>query len=422
MADRYTVKPDLEFIKAIQGAGGENLNKCYQCATCSAVCELSPAQGAFPRKEMLWANWGLKDKLISDPDVWLCHQCGDCTTRCPRGVRPGDVMAAIRNYIYASATFPSFMGKAMSTPGGTMALFLIPVIIIAALVGINMAINPELSFSYFLSLDKAALTEFVPSGLTEMLFIAGNVLIFMIAFIGLNRFWKGLQHDAATQIQMGFVPALIATVKDILTHKHFETCGQNRPRKTAHILVLYGFILAGAAAGFALVFGVIFNHMLHITAIGIETPIDFWTYDNPVHIIIGVMGKVSGGAGGTMIFIGGLMLMRRRNDKEADVGSNAYPDKLFLQLVFWTGTTGMLAWVGRLLFWAMGGGVMNIVPYLIYFIHIVIVFALLWYMPYSKFAHMLYRTMAMVWAKQRGRELGDGTAQARTASQQVTAA
>ncbi len=410
MADRYTVKPDMDFIHAVQAAGGENLNKCYQCATCSAVCELSPAQGAFPRKEMLWANWGLKDKLISDPDVWLCHQCGDCTTRCPRGVRPGDVMAAIRNYIYSSFTFPRFMGKAMSTPGGTFALFMIPVIIVAALVALNMGLNPEMHFGYFLSLDKAALTEFIPAGYTEMLFIGGNILIFLIAFVGLARFWKGLQHDAATKVNMGFVPALIATIKDILTHKHFEGCGQNRPRKVAHMLVMYGFVLAAAAAGFALVFGVIFNHLIPVAVIGIETPIDFWLYESPVHIVIGVAGKLCGAAGGTMIFIGGIMLLRRRNNKEDDVGADGYPDRLFVQLVFWTGLTGMLAWIGRLVFWGLGGGAINIVPYSIYYIHIVFVFVLLWYMPYSKFAHMLYRTMALVWAKQRGRELSSAKA------------
>ena len=32
-----------------------------------------------------------------------------------------------------------------------------------------------------------------------------------------------------------------------------------------------------------------------------------------------------------------------------------------------------------------------------------IVFFLLWYMPYSKFSHMIYRGLALVWANQTGR-------------------
>ncbi len=41
--------------------------------------------------------------------------------------------------------------------------------------------------------------------------------------------------------------------------------------------------------------------------------------------------------------------------------------------------------------------------YPIYFIHLCFVFFLLWYMPYSKFSHMIYRGLSLVWAFQTGR-------------------
>jgi len=80
MADAHMLEPDMGFIKELTGLGGGDLKKCYQCATCSVACPISPDTKPFPRKEMIAASWGLKDRLIADHDIWLCHNCGDCTT------------------------------------------------------------------------------------------------------------------------------------------------------------------------------------------------------------------------------------------------------------------------------------------------------------------------------------------------------
>ena len=87
MTDKYLVEPDVNFIKEIVGLGGDTLKKCFQCATCSVACPISPDTKPFPRKEMVAASWGLKDRLVGNPDIWLCHNCGDCTTLCPHPVQ-----------------------------------------------------------------------------------------------------------------------------------------------------------------------------------------------------------------------------------------------------------------------------------------------------------------------------------------------
>ena len=79
------VEPDLGLVEELAAFGAKDFKKCYQCATCSVSCSLSPDRDPFPRKEMLWAKWGLKDRLLKDADVWTCYYCGDCSTRCPRG-------------------------------------------------------------------------------------------------------------------------------------------------------------------------------------------------------------------------------------------------------------------------------------------------------------------------------------------------
>ncbi|MBZ0263631.1 quinone-interacting membrane-bound oxidoreductase complex subunit QmoC [bacterium] len=374
MSERTTIQPDVAFIRAVHRSGGDSLKKCYQCATCSVVCELSPEEKPFPRKEMLWAQWGQTDKLISDPDVWLCHQCNDCSERCPRGAKPGDVLAAVRAYVYQKFAFPGFMGKAMATPSALPLLFLLPVMIIFGLMW--MTTNGDMSFFTDPHIEYG---KMLAHGYLEMFFIAGNLLIFGIAAVGLYRFWSQLQHSAGKDTGKGFIAALISVVIAILTHRHFESCKVNRPRKYAHLLVMYGFAGAALTAGLAVVYTVILHN---------PGPLSL---ENPI--------KILGAVSGTMIFVGSTWLLFRRNNSEADVGADGYPDQLFLWMIFMVGVTGMLSWLLRL-----AGN--PAIAYSTYFVHMVCVYFLLWYMPYGKFAHMLYRGLALVWAEQHGRILG----------------
>ncbi|RLC30546.1 MAG: heterodisulfide reductase, partial [Deltaproteobacteria bacterium] len=129
MADRYLIEPDVNFINEVAGLGGEDLKKCFQCATCSVACPISPDNKPFPRKEMIAASWGLKDKLVGNGDIWLCHNCGDCSTLCPRGAKPGDVLAAIRQYAITEYAVPKALGRAVNDPKKLPVLLAVPAVL-----------------------------------------------------------------------------------------------------------------------------------------------------------------------------------------------------------------------------------------------------------------------------------------------------
>lgn len=383
MAELMTVRPDPAFIREVREMGGDSLKKCYQCATCSTVCNLSANPNPFPRREMFLAGWGQADRLLRDPNVWLCHQCNDCSTYCPRGARPGDVLAAIRSYAYKYFSFPSFMGNALAKPQALPVLLLVPVVILLACVFLFAPQSADGSY-VFLQSSTIDFNLFLPHSSVDALFVFGNILIFIFASIGFLRFWRGL-HPPGADYQLSFFSGLVVTAKEILSHTKFRQCETNRPRTVGHMLLLFGFIGAMITTGAVLV-AVFIPHYLQLLGLEnlhslFEVPMNL---PNPI--------KFLGAASGVAILIGCGMLIGRRWTNKDDVGANGYTDYLFLYMVFFAALTGMAAWLIRLTGAAM-------VAYVSYFLHLVSVFFLLWYMPYSKFAHMIYRTLALVHAR-----------------------
>jgi quinone-modifying oxidoreductase subunit QmoC len=79
-------------------------------------------------------------------------------------------------------------------------------------------------------------------------------------------------------------------------------------------------------------------------------------------------------------------------------------------LLLLVGITGLLTEVIRLIAEPAGVAALKYTAYTIYFAHLVLVFDLLVYLPYSKFAHIVYRTVAMVYAEHTGRSEGKAAA------------
>ena len=383
MAETYVIEPDLDFIKQVGALGGEDLKKCYQCATCSVACPISPDTKPFPRKEMIAASWGLKDKLVGNSDIWLCHNCGDCSTRCPREAKPADVLAAVRAYTIEDYAQPKVLARAMKDPKKLPILLAIPAVLFL-IVG---TVTGLLDFSPDLSAGIKH-WKFFSTWLVDMMMLPAAMFAAAVFALSLKRFLGDIHQNALLEGKttqqnievIGFVMAFIRVIPTILLHRKFSECTENNDRQTAHFLTLYGFI--GLFIVTNILFVVMYGSYL-LPGGALHGP---WSQLNPVKWLANI-------AGVALIVGTGLMIKNRSFKKDQ---ASRYFDWYLIYLAFGLGVTGMGAQLTRLAGWAG-------VSFTTYYVHLVLVWALFAYLPFSKLAHLVYRTVAMAYNEYAGR-------------------
>ena len=210
MFEGGVVKPDMEFKRDILGMGTHDLTSCYQCGTCSVVCPISTDEDPFPRKEMIWVQWGLKDKLMADPSVWLCHQCNVCNVYCPRDAKPADVMSALRDYSISHYATPNFMAKAMREPRFLPLLFALPAVIF-------LAVLAWLGNLTSLPTDQVVFSKFMPIIYIEVIFMVAVGAATLALLFGGVRYWKAM-NSLASANRHSPSKGLFATLFDVLIH------------------------------------------------------------------------------------------------------------------------------------------------------------------------------------------------------------
>jgi quinone-modifying oxidoreductase subunit QmoC len=379
------VEPDLDFIRMLGRQGGDLFKKCMQCGTCSVTCEISPDPEPFPRKEMAWATWGMKDRLLRDPDVWLCHQCNDCSTKCPRGARPGDVLAAVRQAAVQHWAFPRFLGRWANEPQTIPLLLGIPTaLLLLALflktpientLGILQPTGERIVYSY---------SSMFPHWLLISFFMLFSVLVLIIGVTGLTRFWRGISttfpRDINPMPATGMFPSIVTTLKNIITHNDFNKCTQASGRFWSHIIVFFGFL------GLSLVALWIITARINPLIQGdFIYPFSFWS-----------PWKILANLGGIAVLAGIFLMIRDRFKDTERTGSGSYFDWLLLTTILIVVFTGFFTEVLHYV---------RLEPHrhLAYFVHLIFVLALILYLPYSKLAHVFYRTTALVYAEYSGR-------------------
>jgi quinone-modifying oxidoreductase subunit QmoC len=365
------VRTDLQWKRRIIGLDAPDLSLCYQCGTCTAVCPLSTTENPFPRKEMVWVQWGMKEQALANASIWLCHQCGTCNAYCPRDAKPSNVMAALRDDSIGHYAVPALLGRALGHPRYLPLLFAVPAVILLGILAWlgHLTALPE---------GRIVFSKFLPIAAIEVTFVVSMALSLTGAGMGGARYWRAMAAASGSGAGRGSGALLAGTLVDILRHRRFGQCAEAPGNRVTHkehlhrthLAVFYGFL--GLVATTTSV-------GIGIYAFGYLTPWPFW---HPVKIL----GNVSGVA---VIVAAAIFLWRRLADL-GQAGKSTYSDWLLLSILGLTTLTGFLSQWLRL-------GDLRI-AYPVYFVHLLFVFFLLVYIPYGKFAHLIYRSLAMLHA------------------------
>ncbi|MGB9489173.1 MAG: quinone-interacting membrane-bound oxidoreductase complex subunit QmoC [Terriglobales bacterium] len=387
------IRPDREFRNRLMASGGEDLKKCFQCATCSVVCEVSDSTRPFPRKEMAWAQWGLKDRLVADIDIWLCHQCNDCSSRCPRGARPGDVMAAIRREAIGHYSAPRWMAHWANKPRFLTLVLLFPCLLLSLAAWVRGPLERMLGASYSPNRIIISYWSQLPQWLLVAIFAPFVLLEAVIIAIGVTRFWLDLKacdhEDTPAESRLSIGASIRSALRSIILHDKFSKCTAERSRLNSHRLVLFGF--AGLLVVDLWVLTARFNPLLRDVFV---YPLSFWS---PWKILANVAGAA--------VLIGCTRMISDRMARSRGTDRSNRTSSLFAGTRFdWT----FLGLAAAAVFTGFGCEFLHYarvdpLRYAIYFIHLATVFALVVLLPYSKFAHMIYRATAMVYAEHTGR-------------------
>ena len=96
-----SIRVDPTLRSELRQYGAVDIDACFNCGNCTAICALSETGVPLPRKTIRYLQIGAKDRVLEGLEPWLCYYCGECTATCPREADPGEAMMALRRYLTA---------------------------------------------------------------------------------------------------------------------------------------------------------------------------------------------------------------------------------------------------------------------------------------------------------------------------------
>ncbi|MBN2148133.1 MAG: 4Fe-4S dicluster domain-containing protein [Anaerolineales bacterium] len=240
---------DPNLMEELKEYGAVGVEKCINCGNCTAICPLASDEYNFPRNMIRLSQMGIKDRMISSLDPWLCYYCGDCSDTCPQKAEPGETMMAMRRWLTAQYDWTGLGRKFYTSAAWEIGSILVVAIFIV------------LMFVFFagpMETDRVALNTFAP---VERIHYGDWVLAAFLSFFLLSNIFRmyvfTLRKGFDVKIPFSiYITQAWNLIYHFVTQRRFEKCDEEqkgliqKKRWRNHLLLVSGYLLM-----FALVVG-----------------------------------------------------------------------------------------------------------------------------------------------------------------------
>lgn len=107
MDEATLIRPNPDFLAAVEQVCGEKAQLCFQCRKCANACPVAYAMDITPDRLMRLIQLGLREEALRSKTIWLCAACQACTTRCPNDIDIARIMNALRRLSRAAGLPPA---------------------------------------------------------------------------------------------------------------------------------------------------------------------------------------------------------------------------------------------------------------------------------------------------------------------------
>ena len=368
------INPD--FAEEIKKYGAKDFNACFNCGNCTAVCGLTDKNANFPRIFIRYGMLGQHEEILKSKELWLCYACGECSLNCPRQAAPGDYMSAIRRYAIANYE-PTGLTKHIfkSNP---FSIFI--TLILAVILGFFLlTIKPDQIISRWLF-------EYIPYEVIH------NMGLVIFSLTGLSMAWgiftliRKISKDKIKddKDKTSFWSTTKKVVEELGTMKRYRKCDSEEEShwKTKPEYVKPWFVHWSIMWGFL--------------GLLLATILDFIFKDPSTSIWLPsrILGTI---AGLLMMYGSSLAIYYRKIKVTRSYKETKLADWMLLTFLWIAGFTG---------FWlevSVGFAAENLFNQIIFLLHTIISMELVLLFAFSKFAHAIYRPIALWYYFNKGK-------------------